>query len=72
MTKLIECPACRSKEVLVIDIRYQKGPQAVVRRRKCLICHHRWSMAEIPLDDYMRIRRFAPAPQKMEDGDGPR
>ena len=40
----VSCPLCHSTQTKVTDSRYRDKQR---RRRKCLICDHRWSTIEV-------------------------
>lgn len=59
------CPACRSRQVGVLDSRDHRGLK--VRRRECQSCGHRFSSVEISRDNYMQLRRAATAMTQVKE-----
>lgn len=52
-----QCRRCGSLQTEVIDRRYRKKVDRVIRRRKCLECGYKWNTVEVYAEDWERISR---------------
>ena len=52
----MNCPMCKSENLYTVDSRQQNF--GVQRRKKCADCGHRFTTAEIPLDEYKELKAF--------------
>jgi transcriptional regulator NrdR family protein len=59
--QLLGCPACSAPGSGVYDSRVaiSDGSPYVRRRRKCDACGHRWSTAEIPVEQFEALLSIA-------------
>lgn len=46
----MKCPVCGSDNITTVDSR--SDHDSIVRRKKCLVCNHRWSTIEIDKDQW--------------------
>lgn len=46
----MKCPLCGSDSITTVDSR--SDHDSIVRRKKCLVCNHRWSTIEIDKDQW--------------------
>ena len=46
----MKCPMCGSDNITTVDSR--SDHDSIVRRKKCLVCNHRWSTIEIDKDQW--------------------
>jgi len=46
----IKCPMCGSDNIKTVDSR--SDLDSIVRRKKCLVCNHRWYTIEIDKDQW--------------------
>ena len=51
------CPKCKSEQIIVLDTATKKSKteNSLFRRRKCLICEHRWNTIEIEEENYKEL-----------------
>lgn len=52
-----QCRRCGSLQTEVMDRRYRKKVDRVIRRRKCLECGYKWNTVEVYAEDWERISR---------------
>lgn len=50
-----QCRRCGSLQTEVIDRRYRKKVDRVIRRRKCLECGYKWNTVEVYADEWERL-----------------
>lgn len=46
----MKCPMCGSDNITTVDSR--SAHDSIVRRKKCIVCNHRWSTIEIDKDQW--------------------
>lgn len=50
-----QCKNCGSLQSEVIDHRYRKKTDRVIRRRRCLECGYKWNTVEVYEEDWNRM-----------------
>lgn len=58
----MQCPECNSYDITCIDTRAGKKANEIRRRRKCTACGHRWTTAEIPMEQLNELLRVQQGP----------